>query len=36
MRESFESVPLPEHPLLRAWALALNDAGYWADVLDAE
>jgi class 3 adenylate cyclase len=36
MRESFESLPLPEHPLLAAWALALNDAGYWAYVLDAE
>ena len=36
MGESFESLPLPEHPLLAAWASALNDAGYWADVLDAE
>jgi class 3 adenylate cyclase len=36
MTESFESLPLPEHPLLAAWALALNDAGYWAEVLDAE
>ena len=36
MTESFESLPLPEHPLLAAWASALNDAGYWAYVLDAE
>ena len=36
MTESFESLPLPEHPLLAAWASALNDAGYWANVLDAE
>jgi class 3 adenylate cyclase len=36
MTESVESLPLPEHPLLAAWALALNDAGYWAEVLDAE
>jgi class 3 adenylate cyclase len=36
MTESFESLPLPEHPLLRAWASVLNDAGYWANVLDAE
>jgi class 3 adenylate cyclase len=36
MTESFESLPLPEHPLLAAWSLALNDAGYWAEVLDAE
>jgi class 3 adenylate cyclase len=36
MTESFESLPLPEHPLLGTWALALNDAGYWADMLDAK
>jgi hypothetical protein len=36
MTEAFESLPLPDHPLLAAWALALNDAGYWANVLDAE
>jgi class 3 adenylate cyclase len=36
MTESFESLPLPDHPLLRAWASAMNDAGYWADVLDAK
>jgi class 3 adenylate cyclase len=36
MTEAFESLPLPEHPLLAAWALALNDVGFWADVWDAE
>ena len=36
MTESLESLPLPDHPLLAAWASALNDAGYWAIVLDAE
>jgi hypothetical protein len=36
MTESIESLPLPEHPLLAAWASALNDAGFWAEVLDAE
>jgi class 3 adenylate cyclase len=36
MTESFESVPQPEHPLLAAWAVALNDAGYWANLLDAK
>jgi class 3 adenylate cyclase len=36
MAESLESLPLPEHPLLRAWASVLNDAGHWASVLDAE
>ena len=36
MTESFESLPLPEHPLLRAWASALNDGGYWANMWDAE
>src|SRR5215467_11660862 len=36
MTESLESLPLPEHPLLRAWASVLNDAGYWANVLDAD
>lgn len=30
-----ESLPFPEHPLLAAWAGALNDAGYFANVLDA-
>ena len=36
MGEPLESLPLPEHPVLRAWASALNDVGYWANVLDAE
>jgi hypothetical protein len=36
MTESFESLPLPGHPLLAAWALALNDAGYWANLMDAK
>src|SRR6476660_1396182 len=36
MRESFESPPLPEHPLLAAWASTLNDVGYWANLFDAE
>jgi hypothetical protein len=36
MTERFESLPLPEHPLLAAWASMLNDAGYWAEVLDAD
>jgi class 3 adenylate cyclase len=32
---SFETLPLPDDPVLAAWASALNDAGYWAYVLDA-
>jgi len=36
MTEPFESVPLPDHPLLATWASALNDAGYWATLMDAE
>ena len=36
MTEDFESLPLPEQPVLRAWASVLNDAGYWASVLDAD
>src|SRR5262245_46968088 len=36
MTESFELLPLPEHPLLKTWASVLNDAGNWANVLDAE
>ena len=36
MTESFESLPLPEHPLLRRWASVLNENGYWASLLDAE
>jgi class 3 adenylate cyclase len=30
-----ESYPLPAHPALAAWASALNEAGHWANVLDA-
>jgi hypothetical protein len=36
MTESLESLPLPDHPLLATWASALNDAGYWATLMDAE
>ena len=36
MTESVETFPLPDDPALSAWASALNDAGYWANVLDAE
>jgi class 3 adenylate cyclase len=35
MGEPMQSLPLPEHPLLAAWASGLNAAGYWAEVLDA-
>jgi hypothetical protein len=34
--ESFESLPLPDDPILAAWALALNGAGHWATFLDAK
>jgi class 3 adenylate cyclase len=30
-----ESFPLPDDPALSAWASALNEAGHWAIVLDA-
>jgi class 3 adenylate cyclase len=36
MTESLEALPLPDHPLLATWASALNDAGYWATLMDAE
>ena len=36
MAETLKSLPLPQDPLLARWASALNDAGYWAGVLDAE
>jgi class 3 adenylate cyclase len=36
MAQSLEPLPLPEHPLLRAWASVLNEAGNWANVLDAQ
>jgi class 3 adenylate cyclase len=29
-------LPLPAHPLLRIWASVLNEAGYWASLLDAQ
>jgi class 3 adenylate cyclase len=31
-----ETCPLPEDPLLAAWATALNDAGQWAEIYDSE
>jgi len=30
------SLPLPEDPTLATWASALNDAGFWATLLDAQ
>jgi class 3 adenylate cyclase len=36
MTGSVQSFPLPDDPLLAAWASALNDEGFWAEVLDAE
>ena len=36
MTESLEPIPLPDHPLLAAWASTLNDVGYWANLFDAE
>lgn len=35
MTEPMESLPLPDHPALAAWASTLNEAGYWALVIDA-
>src|SRR3954451_8515427 len=29
-----ETCPLPDDPLLAAWAAALNDAGHWAEIFD--
>ena len=34
--EPLKSLPLPDEPKLAAWASALNDAGYWADLYDSE
>jgi class 3 adenylate cyclase len=34
--EPARSLPLPDDPVLAAWASALNDAGYWAYILDAD
>jgi class 3 adenylate cyclase len=31
----FDSLPQPDDPVVAAWAFALNDAGYWATLLDA-
>jgi class 3 adenylate cyclase len=31
-----KSLPLPDDPVLAAWASALNDAGHWAYVVDAQ
>jgi hypothetical protein len=33
--EPLQSLPLPEDPVLAQCASAVNDAGYWAFVLDA-
>ncbi len=35
MSVSIESLPLPDDPVLAAWAEALNAPGYWAYVFDA-
>ncbi len=34
MAGSLKSLPFPDDPTLAAWASALNDAGYWAFLLD--
>jgi class 3 adenylate cyclase len=31
-----ETCPLPEDPVLAATAIALNDAGYWAEIVDGD
>ena len=31
-----KSPSLPDHPILAAWASALNDAGHWAHIYDAD
>lgn len=36
MTEPMDPLPMPDHPMLAAWASALNDGGYWAHVLDAQ
>jgi class 3 adenylate cyclase len=33
--EPLKTLALPDHPVLAAWASALNDAGHWAILLDA-
>ena len=36
MTGAVKSPSLPDHPTLAAWASALNDAGYWAELHDAK
>ena len=36
MTGAVKSHSLPDHPILAAWASALNDAGYWAEIFDAD
>lgn len=31
-----ETCPLPEHPVLAAWASALNESGHWAELWDRD
>src|SRR5262249_35206210 len=33
---SIESLPLPSHPALTAWASVMNGAGHWATFYDAK
>lgn len=35
MTDSVKPSALPDHPVLAAWASALNDTGYWAHLLDS-
>ena len=35
MARSLKSLRLPDDPTLAAWASALNDAGFWAQIVDA-
>jgi hypothetical protein len=35
MTEALQTLPLPDDPLLAAWASVLNDAGYWSEMWDA-
>src|SRR5215813_7624043 len=34
--ESIESLPLPSHPALAAWASVMNGTGHWAFFCDAK
>jgi class 3 adenylate cyclase len=36
MAVSVKSLPLPDDPRLAVWASALNDAGYWATLMDSQ